>query len=55
MRLCVSAWLSSSMNCLVHIVMYAYYALAAIPSMKGKLWWKKYITKFQLVSTNLNY
>lgn len=42
------SWLSSSMNCLVHIVMYAYYALAAIPSMKGKLWWKKYITKFQL-------
>lgn len=42
------SWFSSSMNCLVHVVMYAYYALAAIPSMRSKLWWKKYITKFQL-------
>lgn len=37
-------------NCLVHIVMYFYYALAAIgPSMNKYLWWKKYMTAFQMV------
>jgi len=46
----VTAWFSSSLNCSVHIVMYAYYGLAAIPSLRNKLWWKKYITRFQLVS-----
>nr|AGW22128.1 elongase of very long-chain fatty acids-like protein [Mimachlamys nobilis] len=43
------SWFSSSLNCSVHVVMYLYYALAAIPSMRSKLWWKKYITKYQLV------
>ncbi|KAJ8306553.1 hypothetical protein KUTeg_017098 [Tegillarca granosa] len=42
------SWFSSSLNCSVHIVMYLYYALSAIPSLREKLWWKKYITKFQL-------
>ncbi|KFM65625.1 Elongation of very long chain fatty acids protein, partial [Stegodyphus mimosarum] len=37
-------------NSLVHIVMYFYYALAAIgPSMNKYLWWKKYMTAFQMV------
>lgn len=37
-------------NSLVHIVMYFYYALAAIgPSMNRYLWWKKYMTAFQMV------
>lgn len=44
-----SAWFCSALNAFVHIVMYTYYALAAIPSMRGKLWWKKYITRLQLV------
>ncbi|OWF36045.1 elongation of very long chain fatty acids protein 2-like [Mizuhopecten yessoensis] len=43
------SWFSSSLNCSVHVIMYLYYALAAIPSMRSKLWWKKYITKYQLV------
>jgi elongation of very long chain fatty acids protein 2/elongation of very long chain fatty acids protein 5 len=30
--------------------MYAYYGLSVIPSLRDKLWWKKYITMFQLVS-----
>lgn len=46
---CFSAWFCSSLNAFVHIIMYTYYALAAIPSMRGKLWWKKYITRLQLV------
>ncbi|GFQ72207.1 elongation of very long chain fatty acids protein AAEL008004 [Trichonephila clavata] len=37
-------------NSLVHIVMYFYYGLAAIgPSMNRFLWWKKYMTAFQMV------
>jgi len=39
----------ATINCVVHMVMYAYYGLAVIPSLKDKLWWKKYITKFQLI------
>lgn len=42
------SWFCSSLNAFVHIIMYTYYALAAIPSMRGKLWWKKYITRLQL-------
>ena len=49
MVLFVTAWFGAWMNCLVHVVMYTYYGLSAIPSLKGKLWWKRYITRFQLV------
>ncbi|CAL1544806.1 unnamed protein product, partial [Lymnaea stagnalis] len=36
-------------NCVVHIVMYAYYGLAALgPEMRPFLWWKKYITRLQI-------
>jgi len=44
-----NSYFGSSLNCLVHVVMYLYYGLSAIPSLRNKLWWKKYITKFQLV------
>jgi len=33
-------------NCFVHIIMYYYYALV---SLKIRVWWKKYITKLQIV------
>lgn len=39
----------SGLNCLVHVVMYSYYGLTVIPALKGKLWWKSYITRFQLI------
>uniref|UniRef100_A0A3Q0R5C2 Elongation of very long chain fatty acids protein n=1 Tax=Amphilophus citrinellus TaxID=61819 RepID=A0A3Q0R5C2_AMPCI len=36
---------------LVHVVMYLYYALAAVgPSMIKYLWWKRHLTTLQLVS-----
>ncbi|XP_013782145.2 elongation of very long chain fatty acids protein AAEL008004-like [Limulus polyphemus] len=36
-------------NCFVHMIMYAYYCLAAIgPHMKPYLWWKKYLTMLQM-------
>ncbi|RUS91340.1 hypothetical protein EGW08_000857 [Elysia chlorotica] len=43
------SWFGSCMNCLVHVVMYLYYGLSAIPSLRSKLWWKRYITRFQLL------
>nr|XP_037277568.1 LOW QUALITY PROTEIN: elongation of very long chain fatty acids protein AAEL008004-like [Rhipicephalus microplus] len=37
-------------NCFVHIVMYTYYALAAMgPEVRKYLWWKRYLTQFQMV------
>ncbi|XP_049865781.1 elongation of very long chain fatty acids protein 7-like isoform X2 [Pectinophora gossypiella] len=37
-------------NAFVHVVMYSYYLLTvAMPSVKGSLWWKKYITQLQIL------
>ena len=39
-------------NCLVHVFMYTYYGLAAMgPQLQPYLWWKRYLTEFQLVSS----
>lgn len=40
-------------NSAVHTVLYAYYLLTSISSAYSDTWWKKYITKIQLVSTSL--
>ena len=38
-------------NSSVHVIMYMYYGLAAMgPEMQKRLWWKKHITHYQLVS-----
>ena len=39
-------WVPITMNLLVHVVMYYYYTLAAL---KIQVWWKKYLTQFQIV------
>lgn len=37
-------------NSLVHVFMYSYYGLAAMgPGMQKHLWWKRYLTEFQLL------
>ncbi|XP_022658687.1 elongation of very long chain fatty acids protein 7-like [Varroa jacobsoni] len=37
------------LNCSVHVVMYTYYGLAALPKeIRPNLWWKKYVTQFQI-------
>jgi len=37
-------------NSFVHVVMYSYYGLSALgPSLQPYLWWKKYVTKIQVV------
>jgi len=41
---------AGAFNCLVHVFMYGYYLLAAMgPEFQPYLWWKKYITLFQLI------
>lgn len=46
-----SAWFVAMLNSFVHIFMYTYYGLAAIgPHMQKYLWWKRYLTRMQLVS-----
>ncbi|XP_047986610.1 elongation of very long chain fatty acids protein 7-like isoform X1 [Leguminivora glycinivorella] len=42
-----------TLNSFVHVVMYGYYGLSAYPSMTKYLWWKKYITSFQLIQFGL--
>ena len=38
------------LNTFVHVVMYTYYMMAAIgPEMQKYLWWKKYLTIFQMI------
>lgn len=38
------------LNSFVHVVMYTYYGLSALgPSVQKHLWWKKYLTQFQLI------
>ena len=41
----------SMLNSFIHLVMYSYYGLAALgPKYQKYLWWKKYMTKMQIVS-----
>ena len=45
------AFFSALCNSIVHVVMYLYYFLSAFGDTFRKfLWWKKYLTMFQLVS-----
>ena len=38
------------LNTFVHTIMYSYFGLSALgPSVQKHLWWKKYVTKLQLV------
>ena len=46
-----TAFFMGVLNTFVHIIMYSYYGLSALgPSVQKHLWWKKYVTKLQLVS-----
>ena len=45
------AWLNS----FIHFMMYTYYGLAGLgPEYQKYLWWKKYMTKMQIVSIKTN-
>ena len=42
------------LNAFVHIVMYFYYMISAMgPKYQKYIWWKKYLTAFQMVSFRL--
>ncbi|XP_061192832.1 elongation of very long chain fatty acids protein AAEL008004-like [Saccostrea echinata] len=44
------SYLVVSLNSFIHVIMYTYYLLAAFgPSMQKYLWWKKHMTKLQLI------
>ena len=41
-------------NCFIHVLMYSYYCVAAMgPKYTKYIWWKKYMTRMQLVSTRI--
>uniref|UniRef100_A0A8C5WS34 Elongation of very long chain fatty acids protein 5 n=1 Tax=Laticauda laticaudata TaxID=8630 RepID=A0A8C5WS34_LATLA len=46
---CGHSYFGATLNSFIHVLMYSYYGLSAIPSMRPYLWWKKYITQGQLV------
>ncbi|XP_023348093.1 elongation of very long chain fatty acids protein 4, partial [Eurytemora carolleeae] len=51
-----SSFLGAMFNCVVHVFMYTYYALAACgESMKPYLWWKKYLTLIQVNICSIKY
>ena len=42
------------LNSFIHVVMYTYYGLAALgPQYQKYLWWKKYMTTMQIVSSSV--
>lgn len=46
----LAAYFGATLNSFIHVLMYSYYGLSSVPSMRPYLWWKKYITQGQLVS-----
>ena len=53
---CLIEFYAGGMNVLVHVFMYTYYGLAAMgPQIQKYLWWKKYITKLQMVGLSLSF
>ncbi|MBZ3884508.1 Elongation of very long chain fatty acids protein 5 [Sciurus carolinensis] len=46
---CGHSYFSATLNSFIHVLMYSYYGLSSVRSMRPYLWWKKYITQGQLV------
>ncbi|CAA9997706.1 unnamed protein product [Nesidiocoris tenuis] len=43
------------LNAFVHIIMYYYYMVSALgPAYRNWIWWKKYLTTFQMVGSHTN-
>ena len=36
-------------NTLVHVLMYYFYFACSVPALRKRLWWKKYLTKLQIL------
>ncbi|XP_037534765.1 elongation of very long chain fatty acids protein 5 [Nematolebias whitei] len=50
---CGHSYFGASLNSFIHVVMYSYYGLSAVPALRPYLWWKKYITQLQLIQFSL--
>ncbi|NXA69812.1 ELOV2 protein, partial [Mohoua ochrocephala] len=46
---CGQSFFGPTLNSFIHVLMYSYYGLSVIPSMRKYLWWKKYLTQAQLI------
>ena len=47
----LAAFMGAMVNAFIHVIMYTYYGMAALgPQFQKYLWWKKYLTRLQLVS-----
>ncbi|TRY96958.1 hypothetical protein DNTS_033568 [Danionella cerebrum] len=46
---CGHSYFGATFNSFIHVLMYSYYGLSAVPALRPFLWWKKYITQGQLV------
>lgn len=45
-----AAYFGATCNSFIHVVMYAYYMLSAMgPAVRPYLWWKRYLTRMQLI------
>lgn len=45
-----AAYFGATCNSFIHVVMYAYYMLSAMgPAVRPYLWWKRYLTRMQLM------
>lgn len=42
------SFFSATLNSMVHVFMYTYYGMSAVPSLRKYLWWKKHLTQLQL-------
>ncbi|KAK4827850.1 hypothetical protein QYF61_022000 [Mycteria americana] len=51
---CGQSFFGPTLNSFIHVLMYSYYGLSVIPSMRKYLWWKKYLTQAQLVYIYFN-
>jgi len=50
------AFFGAQLNSFIHILMYSYYGLSALgPAVQKYLWWKRYLTKLQLVCITIYY
>ncbi|XP_076829981.1 very long chain fatty acid elongase 5 [Brachyhypopomus gauderio] len=46
---CGHSYFGATFNSFIHVLMYSYYGLSAVPAVRPYLWWKKYITQGQLI------
>ncbi|XP_033016668.1 LOW QUALITY PROTEIN: elongation of very long chain fatty acids protein 2-like [Lacerta agilis] len=46
---CGQSFFGPTLNSFIHVLMYSYYGLSVIPSMRKYLRWKKYLTQAQLI------